>query len=215
MKKFVGLLVIGLFLTIPSATNATQLGWGYLDVVWSGPAAGGYYGDYDGTVTWSDFGYSTDPEVEIFCVSPDHAGPHETVDFFTITPDLNSLVSGFSYENLSQAAWVADNWTMYGTTDLNKVSAQAAIWDIMGVVPGLANFNAFASALYEEATKVKNYDTKNWYFAHSPGNNTAYNEQDYLTPVSPVPEPATMALFGSGLIGFAFIGRKKFIRRVS
>lgn len=31
--------------------------------------------------------------------------------------------------------------------------------------------------------------------------------------VSPVPEPATMMLFGSGLIGFAFIGRKKFFNR--
>lgn len=32
--------------------------------------------------------------------------------------------------------------------------------------------------------------------------------------VSPVPEPATMMLFGAGLVGMAAIGRKKFFRNV-
>lgn len=216
MKKSVGLLVIGLFLAIPFTANATLLGWGNLDVVWSGPTAGGYYGDYDGTVKWSDFGYSTDLEVEIFCVSPDHADHHEVVDFYTITPDLDSssLPTPFSFTNLSQAAWIADNWTTYGTTDQGKVDAQLATWGIMGVVPvSTVSSNAQAYAIYSAAITHTGYETDNWYFAHSPGNGTTANHQDYLTPVSPVPEPATMLMFGVGLIGMVGLGRKKLLKR--
>jgi hypothetical protein len=31
--------------------------------------------------------------------------------------------------------------------------------------------------------------------------------------VNPIPEPATMLLFGSGLIGIAFLGRKRFSKK--
>ncbi len=40
-----------------------------------------------------------------------------------------------------------------------------------------------------------------------------FNDGGVSQSVSPVPEPATMLLFGFGLIGLAVLGRKKFKRR--
>ena len=68
MKKLVSILVIALFLCMPLAASAAPLGQGYLDSGYSGPTGGGYYLDYDGAVTSSNFGYTTGWE-EIFCVS--------------------------------------------------------------------------------------------------------------------------------------------------
>jgi len=206
MRK-IGFLAIISFLAIPFAAHATLLGTGSLDINWSAPTGGGYYLDYDGQVISSNFGYTTGLE-EVFCVSDEYASSGiETYAFYTITPDLSK------YGTLSQAAWIADNWVTFAAPgddwDILKGEAQKAVWRIMGIMD-ITEGGGKDQEIYTAALSHAGYLTTHWYYAYSPSGEGGRDYQDYLTPTSSVPEPATLLLVGSGLIGLAGLGRKKF-----
>jgi len=179
MKKLIIFLAIGLFLAIPLAANAdTLLGTGQMTLGSSGPTGGGYYLDYDGTVTSSNFGYTT-PWVDVFCVSSDTLASG-TFSFYSITTSLN----------LARSAYVADIYLSYigtpgyPTQDDVKGEAQKAIWKIMGVMD-IVDSDGLDKTLYDLAMAQSGTTNTHWYFAK--------DQQDFLTPV---PEPGIMILLG-------------------
>ena len=201
MKKLISFFAVALFLSIALAANASMVGTGDLDVTWSGPMVGNYYGDYDGQVVSSNFGYTTGVE-EVFCVSKDD-GNGGLYDFYTITSDLTN------YATLSKAAWIADNWTRWGSDDATKVEAQKAVWQIMGVMNEVGT-SGTDYAIYLAANNISNYTTERWYYALSPSSTapTGTNYQDFLTPVTPTPIPTALWLLGTGLLGLVGLRRK-------
>jgi hypothetical protein len=86
----------------------------------------------------------------------------DDITFYAIDSDLSN------YAELSQAAWIADNWTDWGTSDGVKGEAQKAIWKIMGSsLPDLVGSAGVDAIIYAEAVTHSRYETLNWYWADS------------------------------------------------
>lgn len=217
MKRLMALCITLLWLMIPFSAGATLVGSGDLKTVASWPTTSGlrpnYYTDYDGWLKNATFDYSFKNE-DIFCVSEEDSAnrKYESYDFYTITPDLNTLFEEGTYTKLMKVAWIGENWTNYGGgSDKNKGEAQKAAWVIMGMFDRdkLLGNRGNDWKIYNAARGITKYNTGNWFFAYN-GTADDVGFQDFVTPGKPVPEPATMLMLGTGLFVLAGFSRRKF-----
>jgi hypothetical protein len=158
--------------------------------------------------SWYDLNTDKFGILKGFCIEGDVSAP--TGDALPATYELLGI--GASYERLLNAAWVAENYL-----SSNRTLAQVLIWNLVedndyslstgqvqyrGTLLGDANLILAGLAMNSFTTGASG-----WVIAHSPVG-TERNSQDYLVK-NPVPEPASMMLFGAGLIIMTGYARKK------
>lgn len=123
-------------------------------------------------------------------------------------------------ESLRKSAWVMENFWNIGNSGAQNAGIQLAIWDfIYGV--GANGFDRFevlditasGHLSYDEYDKIiTEYNDEypaNGFDAVNYRTVDFDTKQDMIIKIAPVPEPATMALFGLGLLGISFVGRKR------
>jgi len=125
-----------------------------------------------------------------------------------------TAATGWTAE-VSANTWVDDTlWASWSTTDSNYFLSAGG--------PDIGDFS-FSADLYVDANSngwdttdalaVIGVDYTIWFGGYVGNNNYAPNDEAILfqstLEIAPVPEPATMVLFGLGILGLAGVSRKK------
>jgi len=122
--------------------------------------------------------------------------------------DRNITQIGFDWEGVGEKA--GDRFLVYADDEIEPFFSHLYTELFFGVYYGRGISDLGTSVSIKFVTSVKTLTFRNEFDGGFVALDNLWIENSGdVPPIHPVPEPATMLLFGSGLIGLAVVGRKK------